>query len=731
MLENLLLKIQQYSPSSDLDLIIKAYNFAESAHEGQYRKSGEKYFIHPVEVAYILADLEMDIYTIAAGLMHDVVEDTHYTYDDIAKRFGREIADLVEGVTKLGQIEYKSKEETQAENLRKMFMAMAKDIRVILIKLADRLHNMRTLKFMTPEKAKEKAKETVEIYSPIAHRLGISKIKWELEDIGLRYLDTPGYYELVEKVAKKRKEREAYITKVIDMLEDRFEKSNIKCDIYGRPKHFYSIYRKMHYQNKSFEEIYDLMAVRALVENVKDCYAVLGIVHTIWKPMPGRFKDYIAMPKPNMYQSLHTTVVGPDGEPLEIQIRTREMHKIAEYGIAAHWKYKQGDTNNQGNTSNQEDNMDIKLSWLRQMMEWQKDLNDPKEFMEALKIDLFTNQVFVFTPKGDVIELPAGSTPIDFAYRVHTGVGNRCIGAKIDGRIVPLDYKLKNGNIVEIIRSAHSNGPSRDWINIVKTSHAKNRIRQWFKKERREENIQRGRELLEKEVKRQGYVLSEFLRTKNINAISKKFNQPTDDDLYATIGYGGLIVSQVMSKLRDLYEKDNQKQIIDTKIEETINEKEYKSKRKTSSQGVVVKDVDNILVRIAKCCNPLPGDDIIGYITKGRGVSIHRKDCPNINTNNTESVSRSIEVEWDLNKKVRFEAEIQVKSHDRRGIITEITHVFTVDKISLNGINARTNKDKLVNMSLLLEIDSIKELNNLMKKVKNIPGVIDVYRVIN
>ncbi|WP_099187779.1 RelA/SpoT family protein [Tepidibacter mesophilus] len=725
MLENLLLKIQQYSPSSDLDLIIKAYNFAENAHEGQYRKSGEKYFIHPVEVSYILADLEMDIYTIAAGLMHDVVEDTHYTYEDIAKKFGREIADLVEGVTKLGQIEYKSKEETQAENLRKMFMAMAKDIRVILIKLADRLHNMRTLKFMTPEKAKEKAKETVEIYSPIAHRLGISKIKWELEDIGLRYLDTPGYYELVEKVAKKRKEREAYITKVIDMLEDKFEKSSIKCDIYGRPKHFYSIYRKMHYQNKSFEEIYDLMAVRALVENVKDCYAVLGIVHTIWKPMPGRFKDYIAMPKPNMYQSLHTTVVGPDGEPLEIQIRTREMHKIAEYGIAAHWKYKQGDT------TDNEENMDIKLSWLRQMMEWQKDLNDPKEFMEALKIDLFTNQVFVFTPKGDVIELPAGSTPIDFAYRVHTGVGNKCIGAKIDGRIVPLDYKLKNGNIVEIIRSAHSNGPSRDWINVVKTSHAKNRIRQWFKKERREENIQRGRELLEKEVKRQGYVLSEFLKNKNISAISKKFNQPTDDDLYATIGYGGLIVSQVMSKLREVHEKDNQKQIIENKIEETINEKEYRSKRKTSSQGVVVKDVDNILVRIAKCCNPLPGDDIIGYITKGRGVSIHRKDCPNIDVNNAETVNRSIEVEWDLNKKVRFEAEIQVKSHDRRGIITEITHVFTVDKIALNGINARTNKDKLVNMSLLLEIDSIKELNTLMKKVKNIPGVIDVYRVIN
>ncbi|SHJ87470.1 RelA/SpoT family protein [Tepidibacter formicigenes] len=725
MLEKLLLKIQEYSPDSDLDLIIKSYNFAESAHEGQYRKSGEKYFIHPVEVANILADLELDIYTIAAGLMHDVVEDTKYTYEDIANKFGIEIADLVEGVTKLGQIEYKSKEETQAENLRKMFMAMAKDIRVILIKLADRLHNMRTLKFMTPEKAKEKAKETVEIYAPIAHRLGISKVKWELEDIALRYLDPEGYYELVEKVSKKRKEREADIKNVINILKEKFEGSNIECDIYGRPKHFYSIYRKMNYQNKSFEEIYDLMAVRAIVNTVKDCYAVLGIVHTIWKPMPGRFKDYIAMPKPNMYQSLHTTVVGPDGEPLEIQIRTWDMHKIAEYGIAAHWKYKEG------NTSTSEDDMDIKLSWLRQMMEWQKDLNDPREFMEALKIDLFTNQVFVFTPKGDVIELPAGSTPLDFAYRVHTGVGNSCIGAKVDGRIVPLDYKLKNGNIVEVIRSSQSNGPSRDWINVVKTSHAKNKIRQWFKKERREENIQRGKDILEKELKRQGYNINEKLKHKYVSAISKKLNQSSEEDLYATLGYGGITLAQVVPKLKELYEKDNQKQKIEVKIEDSILDKDYRSKRKTSSQGVVVKGVDNILVRFAKCCNPLPGDDITGYITKGRGVSIHRKDCPNVTGNDPEILNRLLQVEWDVNKKGRFEAEINIKAHDRKGILSEITHVFAVEKTSLNGINARTNKEKIVNMNLLLEVDSINELNNLMNKLRSIPGVIDVYRVIN
>ncbi|SHH14060.1 RelA/SpoT family protein [Tepidibacter thalassicus] len=725
MLENLLLKIQQYSPDSDLDLIIRAYNFAESAHEGQYRKSGEKYFIHPVEVANILADLELDIYTIAAGLMHDVIEDTKYTYEDIVDKFGKEIADLVEGVTKLGKIEYKSKEETQAENLRKMFMAMAKDIRVILIKLADRLHNMRTLKFMTPEKAKEKAKETVEIYAPIAHRLGISKIKWELEDIALRYLDPEGYYDLVEKVAKKRREREEYIKKVINILREKFKGANIECDIYGRPKHFYSIYRKMHYQNKSFEEIYDLMAVRAIVNTVKDCYAVLGIVHTIWKPMPGRFKDYIAMPKPNMYQSLHTTVLGPDGEPLEIQIRTWDMHKIAEYGIAAHWKYKEG------NTSKSQDDMDIKLSWLRQMMEWQKDLSDPREFMEALKIDLFTNQVFVFTPKGDVIELPAGSTPIDFAYRVHTSVGNSCIGAKVDGRIVPLDYKLKNGNIVEIIRSSQSNGPSRDWINIVKTSHAKNKIRQWFKKERREENIQRGREILERELKRQGYNVNEILKHKYLSTILKKLNQPSEDDLYATLGYGGITLAQIVPKLKELHEKENQKQKIEVKIEDSIFDKDYKNKRKINSQGVIVKGVDNILVRFAKCCNPLPGDDITGYITKGRGVSIHRKDCPNVSGNDPEILNRLIQVEWDSNKNVKFEAEISIKAHDRKGILSEITHVFAVEKTSLNGINARTNKEKIVNMNLLLEVDSISELNNLMNKLKSIPGVMDVYRVIN
>ena len=724
MLENLLLMIQQYSPDSDLNLVIKAYNFAESAHEGQLRKSGEKYFVHPVEVSKILAELEMDVDTICAGLLHDVVEDTRYSYADIAKDFGKEVADLVEGVTKLGQIEYKSKEEAQAENLRKMFMAMAKDIRVILIKLADRLHNMRTLNYMSEAKALEKARETVEIYAPVAHRLGISKIKWELEDIALRYLDPEGYYELVEKVSKKRKEREEYIQKVISLIKEKLGISNVECDIYGRAKHFYSIYRKMHYQNKSFEELYDLMAVRVLVNSVKDCYGVLGIVHTIWKPMPGRFKDYIAMPKPNMYQSLHTTVVGPDGEPLEIQIRTLDMHRIAEYGIAAHWKYKEG------NTEGKEEDMDLKLSWLRQMMEWQKDLNDPKEFMEALKIDLFTNQVFVFTPKGDVIELPAGSTPLDFAYRVHTGVGNSCIGAKIDGRIVTLDYKLKNGNIVEIIRSSNNNGPSRDWINIVKTSHAKNKIRQWFKKERRDENIQKGKELLEKELKRQGYVPSDLIKSKYLSSIVKRLNQNNEEDLFAIIGYGGITLSQVIPKLKEQYEKEVSKNKPEIKLEEKYVEKEFKHKKK-NDQGIIVKGVDNILVRFAKCCNPLPGDDITGYITKGRGVSIHRKDCPNITTDDEGLANRTLEVMWDVEKKISFEAEVQVKANDRRGIVTEVTQIIANEKISLNGINGRTNKEKMVTMNLLLEIGSIDQLNSIMTKIRKVSGVTDVFRVIN
>ncbi|CEI73930.1 MULTISPECIES: RelA/SpoT family protein [Romboutsia] len=731
-LQELIEKIKGYAPNADIDLVKKAYYLGKKAHEGQFRKSGEPYFIHPLAVANILADMELDIETIAAGILHDVVEDTDYTYEDIEKEFSQEIANLVDGVTKLGQIKYQSKEETQAENLRKMFMAMAKDIRVILIKLADRLHNMRTLKFMPPEKAKSKAKETLEIYGGIANRLGISKIKWELEDLALRYIDPDGYYELVEKVAKKRSQREEYIKKVLSILDEKLKSVNIPYNVYGRPKHFYSIYSKMKNKDKGFEEIYDLTAVRIIVDNVKDCYAVLGMVHTLWKPIPGRFKDYIAMPKPNMYQSLHTTVIGPDGEPVEIQIRTKEMHQIAEYGIAAHWKYKEG------KTQDTRQNVEEKLQWLRQMMEWEKDLKDPQEFLDALKDDVFSSQVYVFTPRGDVIELPAGATPIDFAYRVHTNVGNKCVGAKIDGRIVPIDYKLQNGNIVEILTSSNSNGPSRDWINIVKTPNAKSRIRQWFKKERREENIERGNLILEKEFKKYNIPAKEACIEKYLGQVAKKFNQQTVEDLIATIGYGGIMASQVVPKVRELYEKEVKK----TKKEQEVNavedlknhnltDSEYKKKRKNTSQGVTVKGLDNILVRFAKCCNPLPGDEIVGYVTKGRGVAVHRKDCPNANVNGDFFKNRLLEVEWCNSESSRFEAEIQIKGVDRKGIINDITHAVAVEKVGFNGINARKGKEGIINVNLLIEVDNIDELNLLMKKIKSIPGIEDVYRVIN
>ncbi|RDY23041.1 bifunctional (p)ppGpp synthetase/guanosine-3',5'-bis(diphosphate) 3'-pyrophosphohydrolase [Romboutsia maritimum] len=730
-LQEIIEKIKDYAPNAETSIVEKAYNFGKNAHDGQFRKSGEPYFIHPVAVANILIDMELDIETISAGFLHDVVEDTEYTYEDIQHEFGTEIADLVDGVTKLGQIKYQSKEETQAENLRKMFLAMAKDIRVILIKLADRLHNMRTLKYMSPEKAKAKAKETLEIYGGIAHRLGISKIKWELEDLALRYIDPEGYYDLVDKVAKKRSQREAYIEQIVNLLRYKFEGVHIKCEVYGRPKHFFSIYSKMQNKHKNFEEIFDLTAVRIIVDTVKDCYAVLGMVHTLWKPIPGRFKDYIAMPKPNMYQSLHTTVIGPDGEPLEIQIRTKEMHNIAEYGIAAHWKYKEG------NADLKESKVEEKLQWLRQMMEWEKDLKDPQEFMNALKEDVFSSQVYVFTPKGDVIEMPAGASTIDFAYRVHTNVGNKCVGAKIDGRIVPIDYKLQNGNIVEILTSVNSNGPSRDWLGIVKTPNAKSRIRQWFKKERREENVERGSLILEKEFKKYNLPQKDTLIDKYMLQIAKQFNQPTVEDLIATIGYGGIMSSQVVSKVRDLYEKEIKK----VKKEQHQNEEfekhsltdaEYTKKRKkNNSQGITVKGLDNILIRFAKCCNPLPGDDIVGYITKGRGVAIHRTDCPNANLNGDFFKNRLVDVSWGISNKSKFEAEIQIKAADRKGIINDVTHIVAIDKTGLNGINARKGKEQIVSINLLVEVNDIEELNDLMKRIKSIPGVEDIFRVIN
>ncbi|BEP29118.1 RelA/SpoT family protein [Helicovermis profundi] len=724
-LESYVLKLQQLNSSLNIEKIVRAYTFAEEAHRGQLRKSGEKYFIHPVHVSLILAELELDEDTIISGLLHDVVEDTKYIYKDIKDEFGEDVANMVDGVTKLGKINYESKEEQQAENLRKMFIAMAKDIRVILIKLADRLHNMRTLKFMPDEKKKEKALETLEIYAPIAHRLGISKIKWELEDLSFLYLEPESYYNLVTRVNKKRDERLGIINKVISDLEYNIKLVSINCDIYGRPKNFYSIYKKMTKQNKDFDEIYDLTAIRVIVDSIKDCYGVLGIIHSLWKPIPGRFKDYIAMPKPNMYQSIHTTVIGNTGEPFEIQIRTWDMHRIAEYGIAAHWKYKEG--------KSEEDNMEEKLSWLRQMMEWQKDLNDPKEFMDSLKLDLFTNEVFVFTPDGKVIDLPMGSTPVDFAYKIHSQVGNRCVGAKVNGRIVPLNFKVSNGQIIEILTAKNSNGPSRDWLKFVKSNQAKNKIRHWFKKERREENIEKGSEAFFKEIKKSGYTVKELVRPEWVEPLLDKLSCNNMDDLYAAIGYGGIMLSQVLPKLRDKY-KFEQKELnksneTDEELKGKIKERNSNKKIKSQAKGISVKGVDNLLIRYAKCCNPVPGDDIIGYITRGRGVTVHRSDCTNFEKTD-DSKSRFIEVEWDTGEvDSSYAAQIQVIAPDRKGLLGELTVLISEMDLFVTGINAKITKNEIAVINLNIEINNAVQLNKLINKLKGMPKMIDVKRI--
>lgn len=725
MLENLLLRIEQYNPDADLNIVIKAYDYATKAHENQYRKSGEPYITHPMEVAKILAELELDVETIAAGLLHDVIEDTEITFEDIEREFSTEVAELTDGVTKLGKIAYKSKEETQAENMRKMFLAMGKDIRVILIKLADRLHNMRTLKHMKPEKARDISLETIEIYAPIANRLGISKIKLEMEDIALRYIDPDAYYDLVEKIAHKKEERDEYINSVIDQISDKLDEANIQADITGRAKHFYSIYRKMQNQNKEFDEIFDLMAVRVLVDSVKDCYSVLGLVHSMWRPIISRMKDYIANPKPNMYQSLHTTVIGPDGEPLEIQMRTWDMHKTAEYGIAAHWKYKEGKINTGAS------DLESKLTWLRQMMEWQKDVSDPQEFMQSLKMDLFTSEVYVFTPQSEVFELPAGAVPLDFAYKVHSEVGNKAVGAKVNGRIVPQTYKLQTGDIVEILTSANSNGPSRDWLNIVQSSHAKNKIRQWFKKERKEDNIKQGRDMFERELKRNGLSQTEVMKQRYIAPILKSLDLQNEEDMYNSLGYGGITTGQLIPRLREKYESEN-KEAKNKKSLELSEEPIIEQRKKVDkpSQGVHVKGHDNILIRFAKCCNPLPGDEIVGYVTKGRGVSIHRKDCSSINLEDEGSKQKLIEVSWDQNNNAatEFEVDVFIKANDRKNLFMDVSKVFADEKIAVNSIIARKNKEDYANISATIVISDKEQLKTIINKLKRIPDVISVDR---
>ncbi|WP_206812870.1 RelA/SpoT family protein [Paradesulfitobacterium ferrireducens] len=719
-LEELMAKLPPNLPASHLNIITKAYQFAEKAHWGQHRISGENYIQHPLEVALILAGFELDESTIAAALLHDVVEDTAYTLADVEREFGSEIAMLVDGVTKLGRIEYKTKVELQVENLRKMFLAMAKDIRVILIKLADRLHNMRTLKYHSPQKQKEIAQETLEIFAPLANRLGIFRFKWELEDLAFRYLKPQEYYDLVEGIALKRREREAQINEVIEQLRLRLDEVGIHADISGRPKHFYSIYRKMVTQNKELNEIYDLTAVRVIVDSVNDCYGALGIVHTLWKPIPGRFKDYIAMPKPNMYQSLHTTLIGAHGEPFEIQIRTWEMHRTAEYGIAAHWKYKEGGKSPAGN-------FEQKLSWLRQLLEWQYDSRDAGEFMESLKIDLFADTVFVFTPKGDVVELPAESCPIDFAYRVHTDVGHRCIGAKINGRIVPLDTKLHNGDIVEILTSKQAAGPSRDWLSFVKTSQAKNRIRAWFKKEQREDNINRGRESLEREVKKLGLEPAGVLKLDYLLELAKNNNYTTVEDLFSAIGDGTLSANRVLGRLKDEVTKEERErqQLINLQQGEPKSLSAYGK----ASHGVRVKGVDNVLVRFSRCCNPLPGDKIVGYITRGRGVSIHRSDCENVQSQIGEEHQRLVEVMWDGQTQASYPVDIQILGLDRARLVTDVINAVMDTRTCILGINARVGKDKSAYIQLSIEISNLDHLNHVLQKIRRVKDVAEVNRM--
>ncbi|MDB2098375.1 RelA/SpoT family protein [Clostridium paraputrificum] len=726
MIESLIKKINDNCINVDIDIIEKAYNFASEAHKSQKRESGEPYIIHPIDVAEILAELGMDTNTIAAGLLHDVLEDTDCTYKEMSDMFNEEIASLVNGVTKLGKIEYKSKQEQQADNVRKMLLAMAKDIRVIIIKLADRLHNMRTLKFMPKEKQKLKAKETLDIYAPLAHRLGMSKIKWELEDLSFRYLHEEEYYDLVRQIAEKRVEREAYISSIIDDLYKNLEESGIDSDIEGRPKHFYSIYRKMVNKNKTIEQIFDLTAIRILVNSVKDCYGVLGIVHTIYKPIPGRFKDYIAMPKPNMYQSLHTTVIGPQGKTFEIQIRTFDMHKTAEYGIAAHWKYKEGDAG-----EDKEKGFEKKLAWLRDMLEWQKETSDAEEFMEGFKIDLFSDEIFVFTPKGVVINLASGSTPIDFAYRIHTDVGNRCIGAKVNGKIVPLDYKLKTGEIIEIITSQSAKGPNMDWLNIAKSNQAKSKIKSWLKKAKKDENINKGKELLEKELRKQGVILSEITKGDSYERLAKRYNLHNSDDIYAAVGVGSISASAFVSRLKEENLGDKVKQS-DEEIAKNIEEHIAKSDRvnkKEGNYGITVKGESNLMIRFARCCNPVPGDEIQGYITKGRGVSVHRTDCSNLKSLIAYDPNKVVDVSWGMSKGASYVAEVRVKSDDRMGVLSDIMKVITDSGLHLNALNANSAKGNEALINIKVKIDSIEQLRELMKKIRRLKGVTDVFRV--
>ncbi len=723
--------IRQYHPETDLAKVRQAYEVAKKAHEKQFRQSGEPYIIHPLQVAMILANLELDLETIIAGLLHDVVEDTSVTLEDVRLQFGSEVAELVDGVTKLKQLTYTTndKEEIQAENYRKMFLAMAKDIRVILIKLADRLHNMRTLEYKSQEKQREKARETLDIYSPIAHRLGISKIKVELDDLSLKYLQPEIYYDLVDKIHKKLEEREKSIAGIVEEIQRNLNEAGIKATVNGRPKHFFSIYKKMVNKNKTLDQIYDLMAVRAIVDNVKDCYGVLGIIHEMYTPMPGRFKDYIAMPKPNRYQSLHTTLIGSSGQPFEIQIRTHEMHKAAEYGIAAHWKYKEASDGKKVEGQEEE-----KLTWLRQILEWQQDMSDNREFMNLLKndLDLFSDNVYCFTPRGEVKNLPAGSTPIDFAYNIHSAVGNKMIGARVNGKLVTIDYIIKNGDRIEILTSQNSKGPSRDWLNVVKSTQAKNKINQWFRNERKEDNIVKGKEMMASYCKAKAINTQEIMKPEYMNGIMKKYGFKDWESVCAAVGHGGLKEGQIINKMQELYDKDHKKAITDEEVLSAVAESQGKHMKAKSQSGIVVKGIHDVAVRFSKCCSPVPGDEIVGFITRGRGVSIHRTDCVNIIHMPELERVRLIDAEWQQSPEEvtgeKYFAEIKIYANNRSGLLADISRTLTEKNIDILSMNTRTNKQGLATLSTSFEVRSREELNRIIDKISAIESVVDIER---
>ena len=741
--QDLISRVRRYHPSDDISMIEKAYKIAYAAHEGQVRKSGEPYIIHPHCVAIILADLELDKETIEAGLLHDVVEDTIMTEEEIEKEFGPDVALLVDGVTKLQQINFPSdkgngdnktadQQEMQAENLRKMFLAMAKDIRVIMIKLADRLHNMRTLKYQPPAKQQKIARETMEIYAPIAQRLGISKIKVELDDLSLKYLEPDVYYDLVDKIAVRRSEREEYIQQIVDEVTEHMKNAGIKSQIDGRVKHFFSIYKKMKNQSKTLDQIYDLFAVRIIVDSVKDCYAALGVIHEMYKPIPGRFKDYIAMPKPNMYQSLHTTVIGSSGQPFEIQIRTMEMHKAAEYGIAAHWKYKEASDGKKVAAQEEE-----KLAWLRQILEWQRDMSDNKEFMNLLKsdLDLFSDSVYCFTPTGDVKTLPAGSTPIDFAYSVHTAVGNKMIGARVNGKLVTIDYEIQNGDRIEILTSQNSKGPSRDWLNLVKSTQAKNKINQWFKNEFKEENIVKGKEMLLAYCKAKSINISEIMKPPYMEAQMKKYGFKDWESLLAAVGHGGLKEGQILNRMQELYDKDHPKVLSNEEVLANVAENAQARQmlpRAKSKNGIVVKGIHDVAVRFSKCCSPVPGDEIIGFVTRGRGISIHRTDCVNVINLPESERARLIDAEWEASQENRTDekylAEINIYANNRSGLLADISRALTEKNIDILAMNTRTNKQGMATLSASFEIASRDELIRIIDKIRTIDSVIDIER---